>query len=580
MSSYLTLIPFIKKYKWFYLWGILSLIMVDALQLAIPEILRRITDALQLGTLEKHQLLRYSLIILVIGLLMMLFRFLWRILIINSSRRMEYELRNEMFEQFLRLSTSYYNDKKTGDLMAHATNDIFAVRNAASGGIITFTDALFLNLAAITMMILTTNLKLTLIALIPMPVLAFAIYQFGVLINQRFKIVQEAFSELTESVQESFSGIRVIKSFSREEKEIHLFDQSNENLFNKNMNLAILFGTFSPTIQFISSISFFITLIYGTQLVMNHTITLGSFVAFNGYLASMVWSVPVIGFVINILQRGAASMSRINTLMEETPDIIEASDAIDLRDVHGHIEFSNVTFYYTTDKVPVLENFTFHIDPGTTIGIMGPTGSGKSTIPTLLLRLYDPDDGEIKMDGIPIKDTSLKSLRDQIGYVEQNSFVFSTSIYENIAFGKEDHCKEDIERAAKLAGLHQDIVTFPEAYHTLIGERGVTLSGGQKQRLAIARALVKNPPILILDDSLSAVDTQTEERILEGIQSTIHSKTTIIIAHRISTLKYCDKILVLDNGKPSEYGSHEELIKRDGFYAYQYYQQMLEDEIN
>lgn len=553
--------------------------MVDALQLAIPEILRRITDALQFGTLEKQQLFMYSLTILFIGLLMMLFRFLWRILIINSSRRMEYELRNEMFEQFLRLSTSYYNDKKTGDLIAHATNDILAVRNAASGGIITFTDALFLNLAAVTMMILTTNLKLTLIALIPMPILAFAIYQFGASINQRFKIVQEAFSELTESVQESFSGIRVIKSFSREEQEIHLFDQSNENLFNKNMNLAILFGTFSPTIQFISSISFFITLIYGTQLVMNHTITLGSFVAFNGYLASMVWSVPVIGFVINILQRGAASMSRINKLMEETPNIVEASDAIDLRNVHGHIEFSNVTFYYTTDKVPILKNFTFHIDPGSTIGIMGPTGSGKSTIPTLLLRLYDPDDGEIKIDGIPIKDTSLRSLRDQIGYVEQNSFIFSASIYENIAFGKEDHSKENIEMAAKLAGLHQDIVSFPETYNTLIGERGVTLSGGQKQRLAIARALVKNPPILILDDSLSAVDTQTEERILEGIKSTIHAKTTVIIAHRISTLKYCDKILVLDNGRPSEYGSHEELIKLDGFYAYQYYQQMLEDEI-
>ncbi|WP_278279985.1 ABC transporter ATP-binding protein [Tindallia californiensis] len=555
------------------------MIMVDALQLAIPEILRRITDALQFGTLEKQQLFMYSLTILFIGLLMMLFRFLWRILIINSSRRMEYELRNEMFEQFLRLSTSYYNDKKTGDLIAHATNDILAVRNAASGGIITFTDALFLNLAAVTMMILTTNLKLTLIALIPMPILAFAIYQFGASINQRFKIVQEAFSELTESVQESFSGIRVIKSFSREEQEIHLFDQSNENLFNKNMNLAILFGTFSPTIQFISSISFFITLIYGTQLVMNHTITLGSFVAFNGYLASMVWSVPVIGFVINILQRGAASMSRINKLMEETPNIVEASDAIDLRNVHGHIEFSNVTFYYTTDKVPILKNFTFHIDPGSTIGIMGPTGSGKSTIPTLLLRLYDPDDGEIKIDGIPIKDTSLRSLRDQIGYVEQNSFIFSASIYENIAFGKEDHSKENIEMAAKLAGLHQDIVSFPETYNTLIGERGVTLSGGQKQRLAIARALVKNPPILILDDSLSAVDTQTEERILEGIKSTIHAKTTVIIAHRISTLKYCDKILVLDNGRPSEYGSHEELIKLDGFYAYQYYQQMLEDEI-
>ncbi|RQD69710.1 MAG: ABC transporter ATP-binding protein [Tindallia sp. MSAO_Bac2] len=579
MSSYLTLIPFVKKYKWFYVWGVLSLIAVDALQLAVPEILRRITDALQFGTLDHRQLLNYSIIIVLIGILMMIFRFIWRILIINSSRRMEYELRNEMFEQFLRLSTSYYSRKKTGDLMAHATNDILAVRMAASGGVITLTDALFLNIAAITMMIITTDVRLTLMALIPMPFLAFTIYRFGVSINQQFKVVQQTFSQLTEKVQENFSGIRIIKSFAQENNEVRNFDHLNQKLFDKNMNLALLFGTFSPTIQFISSISFFITLIYGTHLVINHTITLGSFVAFNAYLASMVWSVPVIGFVINILQRGAASMSRINVVMAEKPDIIELSQPKKLHSVSGSIQFTNVCFSYESDEELVIDNLSFKVDAGSTIGIMGRTGSGKSTIPALLLRLFDPDDGSVELDGVSLTQLSLKSLRENIGYVEQNSFIFSASIKDNIAFGVDEATEEQIERASMLAGLHHDILQFPNAYNTVAGERGVTLSGGQKQRLAIARALIKNPAILILDDALSSVDTQTEKRILDGIRDTIDAKTTMIIAHRISTLKHCDMIMVLDQGKVIEYGTHEKLIGMDGYYAYQYQQQMLEEEI-
>jgi len=579
LSSYLTLISFFKKYKRFYIWGILSLIAVDALQLAVPEILRRVTDAIQFGTLDRQQLLFYSIVIVVIGLLMMIFRFVWRILIINSSRRMEYELRNEMFDQFLRLSTSYYSKKKTGDLMAHATNDILAVRMAASGGVITLTDALFLNIAAITMMMITTDIRLTFMALIPMPFLAFAIYRFGVAINYRFKNVQQTFSHLTEKVQENISGIRIIKSFSREKDEIQNFDQYNEDLFKQNTNLALLFGTFLPTIQFISSISFFITLIYGTHLVLNHTITLGSFVAFNAYLASMVWSVAVIGFVINILQRGAASMSRINVVMAEKPDIKESEQPIHLKSITGSIRFANVSFQYEPDEALVLKNLHFTLEPGSTLGIMGHTGSGKSTIPALLLRLYDPDEGEVTLDGISLKKLSLESLRQHIGYVEQNSFIFSTTIRENIAFGVEDATQEEVERAANLAGLHQDILLFPKQYDTMVGERGISLSGGQKQRLAIARALLKNPSILILDDALSAVDTQTEEKILEGIQDTIDAKTTMIIAHRISTLKHCDRIMVLDGGEISEHGTHEELLEMNGYYAHQYQQQMLEEEI-
>lgn len=462
--------------------------------------------------------------------------------------------------------------------MAHATNDILAVRMAASAGVITLTDALFLNIAAITMMLLTTDVRLTLVALVPMPVLAFTIYTFGSVIGVQFKIVQEAFSSLTENVQENISGIRVIKSFARENDEINRFDATNQDLFKKNMKLALIFGSYHPGIQFISGISYVITLVYGSRLVMNSTISLGDFVAFNAYLASLVWSVPVIGFVINILQRGAASLTRINQVMAEKPDINEPAEPLALEEFNGQIYFENVSFRYPGSNEDAIHHFSMTLPSGSSLGIMGKTGSGKSTIPALLLRLYDTTSGTITVDGLPINQVSLMDLRKQIGYVEQNSFIFSTSIAENIAFGVASAPMGDIEEAATLAGLHDDILQFPKGYETIVGERGVTLSGGQKQRLSIARALLKNPSMLILDDALSAVDTQTEKNILDQLKETISTRSTLIIAHRVSTLQHCDQIIVLENGVLTESGTHEELIRLNGYYARQYQRQQLEDE--
>ncbi len=578
MDSYKMLLPFAKKNKWVYFFGVLSLLAVDAFQLMIPEVLRRVTDRLQANTLDARILLQYALFTVFIGVMIMVFRYAWRILIINASRRLEYEMRNDLFTHLLSLSTSYYSRKRTGDLMAHATNDVQAVRMAASAGVITLTDALFLNIAAITMMLLTTDVRLTLVALLPMPVLAFTIYTFGSVIGVQFKIVQEAFSSLTENVQENISGIRVIKSFARENDEIDRFDATNQDLFKKNMKLALIFGSYHPGIQFISGISYVITLVYGARLVLNSTISLGDFVAFNAYLASLVWSVPVIGFVINILQRGAASLTRINKVMAEKPDIKEPVDPITLKNYKGQVHFENVSFRYPGSNEDAIHHFSMSLPPGTSLGIMGKTGSGKSTIPALLLRLYDPTAGSITVDGLPLNQVSLTDLRKQIGYVEQNSFIFSSSIAENIAFGVATASMEEIQEAAKLAGLHEDILQFPSGYETGVGERGVTLSGGQKQRLSIARALLKNPSMLIMDDALSAVDTETEKNILDQLQETISTRSTLIIAHRISTLQHCDQIIVLENGILTESGTHEELIRLNGYYARQHQRQQLEDE--
>jgi len=578
VDSYKMLLPFAKKNKWVYFFGVLSLLAVDAFQLMIPEVLRRVTDRLQANTLDARILLQYALFTVFIGVMIMVFRYAWRILIINASRRLEYEMRNDLFTHLLSLSTSYYSRKRTGDLMAHATNDVQAVRMAASAGVITLTDALFLNIAAITMMLLTTDVRLTLVALLPMPVLAFTIYTFGSVIGVQFKIVQEAFSSLTENVQENISGIRVIKSFARENDEIDRFDATNQDLFKKNMKLALIFGSYHPGIQFISGISYVITLVYGARLVLNSTISLGDFVAFNAYLASLVWSVPVIGFVINILQRGAASLTRINKVMAEKPDIKEPVDPITLKNYKGQVHFENVSFRYPGSNEDAIHHFSMSLPPGTSLGIMGKTGSGKSTIPALLLRLYDPTAGSITVDGLPLNQVSLTDLRKQIGYVEQNSFIFSSSIAENIAFGVATASMEEIQEAAKLAGLHEDILQFPSGYETGVGERGVTLSGGQKQRLSIARALLKNPSMLIMDDALSAVDTETEKNILDQLQETISTRSTLIIAHRISTLQHCDQIIVLENGILTESGTHEELIRLNGYYARQHQRQQLEDE--
>ena len=579
LSSLLTLKDFFKKNKWYYIFGIVWLLIVDILQLVVPEILRSFTDKLQQNSLDFESVLRYGLYILLVGIGIGIFRFLWRIYIIGASRRLEYELRNKLFSHLLKLSTNYYSRHKTGDLMAHATNDINAVRMALGMGIVMMTDAVFITVIAIGRMLTTTDLRLTLLTLIPLPFLVITIAKGGKAIGDRSKGVQEAFSSLTDTVQENFSGIRVIKSFVQEKEELKKFNVSNQLLFDKNMSLVKIYGMFLPFVQFVSAISFLIVIGLGGSLVINGDISLGDFIAFHAYLQLLVWPMMAMGWVINVLQRGIASMKRINAILHEAPDIVDAPTAIIPEDLMGSISFNRVSFKYPNSSSYSLEDFTISVPAGKSLGVIGKTGSGKSTIATLLLRLYNLEKGEISIDGINIKELQLDFLRNNIGYVDQDSFLFSTTIEDNIGFALDGYTKEEIIAAAKLAEVHDNIIQFPKQYNTFVGERGVTLSGGQKQRVSIARALVKKPRILILDDSLSAVDTDTEERILSSLKQEMQYKTSIIIAHRISTIKDCDEIVVLDEGKIIEKGTHNELLDIKGLYYDIYQKQLLEDKI-
>ncbi|MBU5675606.1 ABC transporter ATP-binding protein/permease [Alkaliphilus sp. MSJ-5] len=579
MKHFKRLKDFLIKNKWSYILGVLWLLIVDVLQLLVPEVLRRFTDDVSSGHLTREGLLRYGLYIIAIGIGIAFFRFLWRMYIIGVSRRLEYELRNKLFTHLQSLSTNYYNTHKTGDLMAHATNDINAIRMALGPGVVMMTDAIFMTAIAISMMSTTTDLRLTFFALIPLPFLAYAIGKFGKKINARFKSVQEAFSALTDTVQENFAGIRVIKSFVQEEAEVKKFSDKNRFLFNKNMTLVKLFGMFHPFIQLMASLSFLIAIFYGSTLVIYGQISLGDFVAFNSYLSLLVWPMMAIGWVINMLQRGAASMERINNILDVEPEIVDAPDAIDLDNFKGDIVFDNVTFKYPNSDYNALENFSVYIPSGSSLGIIGKTGSGKTTIINLLLRLYDIEEGTISLDNHNIDKIKLKFLRDNIGYVDQDSFLFSTTIAENIAFGVDNFSMDEVENVARIAEVHENIIDFTNGYETFVGERGVTLSGGQKQRTSIARALIKKPQILIFDDSLSAVDTDTEEKILQGLKDEMKNKTTILIAHRISTIKDCNEIIVLDEGKIVEKGNHLQLLQSKGLYYEFYQKQLLEEKI-
>ncbi len=505
---------------------------------------------------------------------------MWRIYIIGTSKKLEFELRNKLFSHLLTLSTNYFNKSKTGDLMAHATNDINAVRAALGPGIVMIIDAIFITIIATTMMFLTTDVRLTFLALLPLPFLAFSALRFGKTINQRFRMVQESFSSLTETVQENLSGIRVVKTFVQEEPEIQKFAEKNQNVFNKQMHLIRIFGLFQPLIFFISSLSYLIVIVYGGSLVINRHISLGDFIAFSTYLALLIWPMMAAGWVVNMLQRGSASMARINTILSQEPEIIDGEDAVELPEIRGDVRFDNVSFKFPDSQEYALKNVNLEIPSGSTLGVIGRTGSGKSTVASLLLHLFETNEGTITIDDKPIETIKIRSLRDHIGYVDQDSFLFSTTIAKNIAFGVDEASEDEIRRVAKIAQVHENIVDFPKGYETFVGERGVTLSGGQKQRISIARALIKNPQILILDDSLSAVDTDTEEKILHHLSAEMKDKTSIVIAHRISTIKDCDNIVVIDEGEVIEEGTHEELINRRGLYTRLYEKQLLEEEIS
>jgi len=579
MGKFKHIEDFFKKYKWKYILGIFVLLFVDGLQLITPKILGYVTDALSAHTLSMKEIFFYAFLIVLIAVFIAIFRYLWRMLIIGSSRELEFWLRNKLFSHLEKLSLNYFYHNKTGDLMAHATNDINAVRMAFGMGVVMMTDAIFLTASTIIIMMVSIDIKFTLIALIPFPFVALIVTFFGKLIQKRFKRVQETFSSLTDKAQESFSGIRVIKSFVQEESEINNFAKANEINLQANMNLVKVWGAMSPLVIFLPTLSFVITLYYGGTLVIDKVISLGQLVSFISYLELLTWPMMAIGHVINVLQRGIASMTRINEILDTEPEIHDDDNTLDIDNFEESIEFRNLSFTYPGAKVPALSDINIKLEKGKTLAVIGKTGSGKSTLANLLLRLYNVEEGSILLGGYDINKIPIDLLRRKIGYVPQDNFLFSCSIRDNIAFADENMPFEKIEEAAKITSVHDDIIGFPNKFDTQLGERGVTLSGGQKQRVSIARAIAKNPGIMIFDDCLSAVDTKTEEKILSNLKEVTKDRTSIIIAHRISTVKHADEIIVLDEGRIIERGTHDELLALDGYYSSIYHKQLLEEKI-
>ena len=568
------------KYKFRYIFGIIFIIICDALQLYTPGVLGRLVNDIENNLLNQEKIYHYIFLILSLAFGVAFFRYLWRKTIVTASRYLEYDIRKKLFGHLETLSMSYYHEHTTGSLMAHATNDINAIRNSFGMGIIMIVDASFLSVMTIYKMLANTNLQLTLLALIPMPFIAFSAFFLGKIVQKRFKHVQEAFEDLTTISQEAFSGIRVIKAFSREEEEAQAFKKVNDHNLKINMKLVKLFGLLFPLITFISTISLIVAITVGGIMVVNGGLELGKYVEFTLYLGLLTWPFMALGWVINVLQRGIASLKRVNKLFDAQAEIITEPGAEYIENLAPTIEFKNLSFSYPKTDVAVLENISFKIEAGKTLAIVGQTGAGKTTIANLILRLYEAPEDSIFIGGYPIKQLTLEQLRNWIGYVPQDNFLFSTKIAKNIAFSNPDLSQDAIETASKVAHVYNEILEFPDGFDTLLGEKGINLSGGQKQRISIARAIAEDPKILILDDSLSAVDTKTEDSILRYLNEEIQDKTSIIIAHRISTIKSADEIIFLHDNKIVERGTHETLVAKGGFYSELYKKQLLEEKVN
>ncbi len=575
--SYLS---FFKKYKGRYILGVIWLIIVDGLQLVIPRLLGNITDKIKYDLLDTTGLIKYAGLILLLALGTAIFRFLWRYFIFGTGRLIEKNIREDFYNKLQSLSTRYFNDHKTGDLMAHATNDINAVRMAMGPGIVMIADAIFLTSATIGILIFTIDIRLTLLALIPLPFLSLMAVKFGKIIHSKYKKVQESFSNMSDKAQENFAGIRVVKAFAQEKEEIDKFGESNRENYDRNVDMFKYSSLFHPLVQFISALSFLIVIWYGGVLVIRGTISLGDFVAFNSYLGMLTWPMMALGLVINHLQRGQASLDRLNVVFNEKEDIYDKNTDESIEDIKGKIEIKDLDFKYSDSEEYALKNINIKINAGETAAFIGRTGSGKTTLVNLLLHLYNVEEGKILIDDHDINDIPLKILRENIGYVPQDNFLFSNTINKNISFADPENMSQDeIVKASKDAQVYENIIEFPDKFKSLLGERGSNVSGGQKQRISIARALIKNPKILILDDSLSAVDTQTEERILESLEEIMKGKTSILISHRISTIKDADNIFVFDEGKLIEKGKHEELLENEKLYYELYQKQQLEEKI-
>lgn len=575
------LLKYFRKYKVQYILGIFFLLFIDVVQLYIPQILKYFANDYQRGVLTMASATKYAILTIVTGLMVAVARYFWRNFIIGNSMRVDYDLRKDFFWKLTSLSQNFFNTHKTGDLMSLATNDINAVRMTLGQGIIMFIDSTFLLILNLVMMIKTTNVLFASKVLFTIPLIILIVMRFGGVIHSRFKAVQAQYGTITDRAQENFSGIRIIKAFGQEEENAKLFREENQNYYNKNIELAKLQSFFNPFIHVLSNISYMLLLFFGAKEVMAGTMLLGDFIAFNAYLGLMMWPARALGMVIVFMQRGAASMDRLTNIFRTEPEIVDREGAIELDEIKGNIEFKNVSFKYAPELPYALKDISFKIEPGKTLAILGRTGSGKSSIVNVLLRLYDINEGEILVDGHEVKDVTLNSLRENISYVPQDDFLFSKTVKENIEFHYEHELDDEmIEKYAKIAGVYDDIIEFKDGFDTILGERGVTLSGGQKQRVSIARALAKEKNVLIMDDSLSAVDTQTEEEILKNLSTDEADVSKIIISHRVSTIKDADEILFIEDGAIVERGTHDELVSLGGRYNKLYEDQLLEQKIN
>ena len=576
MNSFTFLFQYIKRHKYQYTAGIITLFVVDFANLFIPRLTGTITDGLTAHSLDWNGIKLCLLAIFGLGLTLALGRFLWRFFLFGASRSIEKELRNDMFRHLEKMSVEYYNEHKTGDLMTRFTSDLNAIRMAIGPAVICVFDASVMTIMVICQMMYYVNIRLTLLAIIPTLLICAGEIYYGKIMHARFRERQEAVSDLTDFVQESFSGVRVIKAFVRERSQMRAFARANRHTMDKNLNVVRMQAVVMPLLDVIIGLSSLITLVYGGYLALVGEITLGRFVAFNQYINMLVWPMLACGDAINMFSQGSASTRRIREIFDEKPEIYDRKDVQPPDEIRGDITFSHLTFIHRGHSEPTLKDINLEIPAGTTLAIIGRTGNGKSTLVNLLLRLYNTKPGMILIDGRDINTIPLKALRENIAYVPQDNFLFSDTLKANIAFGAGEEDMDAITCATSVACIHENIVSFHDGYETIVGERGVTLSGGQKQRSSIARALMKDSPILILDDSLSAVDTDTEERILKNLKENRRGKTTLLIAHRISTIQNADVILVLEDGEAKEIGNHESLMAQNGIYRDMFEKQQLE----